>query len=122
MADEDDRIADIMRTNPPFVFTYSDRQKAAAILREQNLLAVPVVDKEKRLVGIITYDDVADIVEQETTEDVYRFGAVAGTERGYFASRIVNVVKRRVFWLFLLLLVNTITVPLLPGSISFLVR
>ncbi|MBN2076434.1 MAG: magnesium transporter [Dehalococcoidales bacterium] len=107
--DPDTPLSDVMKPNPDFVFTYTDREEVAKVLREHNLLAVPVVDNEQRLVGIITHDDVADILEQEATEDVYRFGAVPGTERGYFASRILNVVKRRVVWLFLLILVNTVT-------------
>ena len=58
----------------------------------------------------------ADIVEQEATEDIYRFGAVPGTERGYFTSRILNIVKRRVVWLFLLILVNTVTGSVIAGE------
>ncbi|MFO8010303.1 MAG: magnesium transporter [Dehalococcoidia bacterium] len=107
--DPDTRVSEIMKPNPPFVFTYTDREEAAQELRVNNLLAIPVVDTEQRLVGILTHDDIADIMEQEATEDMYRFGAVPGTERGYFTSRIHNVVGRRVIWLFLLILVNTVT-------------
>lgn len=105
----DARVSDIMAPEPRFVFTHTDREEAAQELRDHDLLAVPVVDTEKRLVGIITHDDVADIVEEEATEDIYRFGAVPGTEWGYFASRIFDIVRRRVVWLFLLILVNTVT-------------
>ena len=98
-----------MKTNPPSVSVHTDREEAALVLRENYLTAVPVVDGEERLVGIITYDDVVDILEQEATEDIYRFGAVPGTERGHFASRILTVVRRRVVWLLLLILVNTVT-------------
>lgn len=110
------RVSDIMESDPPFVFTHTDREEAAKVLRESDLLAVPVVDKEQRLVGIITHDDVADILEQEATEDIYRFGAVPGTERGYFTSRIFNVVRRRVVWLLLLILVNTVTGSIIAGQ------
>jgi magnesium transporter len=116
IADPDARVSDIMTPEPPFVYTYTDREEAAKELREHELLAIPVVDAEQRLVGIITYDDVVDIVEQEATEDIYRFGAVPGTERGYFASRILGVVRRRATWLLLLIVVNTITGSIIAGE------
>jgi len=82
IADPDARVNDIMKPDPHFVSTHTDREEVARELREHDLLAIPVVDAEQRLVGTITYDDVADIMEREATEDIYRFGAVPGTERG----------------------------------------
>ena len=120
LADRDAMVADIMSPSPPFVFTHSDREEAAREVREHELLAIPVVDKEQRLVGIITQGDVADIVEQETTEDVYRFGAVPGTERSYFTSRIFSVVRGRLGWLLLLILVNTATGTIIAGREALL--
>jgi len=122
LAEREARVADIMKPSPPFVFTYTDREEVAKKLREHDILAIPVVDAEERLVGIITYDDVADIIEEEATEDIYRFGAVPGTERGYFTSRILSVVKRRVGWLFLLILVNTVTGSIIAGQEALLVE
>lgn len=116
IADPDASVSDMMTPEPPFVYTYTDREEAAKELREHELLAIPVVDAEQRLVGIITYDDVVDIVEREATEDIYRFGAVSGTERGYFASRILSVVRRRATWLLLLIVVNTITGSIIAGE------
>jgi magnesium transporter len=116
IADPGARVSDIMKPSPPFVSTHADREEAARELRDHDLLAIPVVDAEQRLVGIITHDDVVDIVEQEATEDIYRFGAVPGTERGYFASRIFSVVRRRAVWLLLLILVNTITGSVIAGQ------
>jgi magnesium transporter len=109
IADPDAKVSDIMKPDPPFVSTHTDREEVARELREHNLLAIPVVDAERRLVGTITHDDVADIIEREATEDIYHFGAVSGTERGYFASRILDVVRRRGVWLLLLIVVNTVT-------------
>jgi len=109
IASPEAKLTDIMKPNPPFVFTNTDREQAARALSEHNLLAIPVVDTEQRLVGIITHDDVVDILDKEATEDIYRFGAVQGTERGYFTSRILNVVRRRALWLLMLILVNTVT-------------
>ncbi len=116
LADPEAKIADIMKPTPPFVYTYTDQEEVARTLIDNDLLAVPVVDKEQRLVGIITHDDVTDIIEEEATEDIYRFGAVTGTERSYFTSRILNVVRQRIGWLFLLILVNTVTGSIIAGQ------
>ena len=113
IADPDAKVGDIMKPEPPFVSTHTDREEVARELREHDLLAIPVVDAEQRLVGTITYDDVADIMEREATEDIYRFGAVPGTERGYFASRIFSVVRRRTPWLFLLIAVSLVIAPII---------
>jgi len=113
IADPNAKVSDIMKPDPPFVSTNTDREDVARELREHNLLAIPVVDAEQRLVGTITYDDVADIMEREATEDIYRFGAVPGTERGYFASRIFSVVRRRTPWLFLLIAVSMVIAPII---------
>ncbi len=116
LASPDMTVADVTQPNPRKVGTHSDREEAAMVLRENRLLAVPVVDSEERLVGIITQDDVADIMEEEVTEDIYRFGAVQGTERGYFTTRVFNVVRRRISWLLLLLVVNTATASIIAGQ------
>jgi len=113
IADPNAKVSDIMKPDPPFVSTHTDREEVARELREHDLLAIPVVDAEQRLVGTITYDDVADIMEREATEDIYRFGAVPGTERGYFASRIFSVVRRRTPWLFMLIAVSLVIAPII---------
>lgn len=113
-------VGEIAEPNPKRVSTHSDREEAARVLRENHLLAVPVVDSEERLVGIITQDDVADIVEQEVTEDIYRFGAVQGTERSYFTTRIASVARRRITWLLLLLVVNTATASVIAAQEALL--
>jgi magnesium transporter len=120
IADPNAKVGDIMKPEPPFVSTHTDREEVARELREHNLLAIPVVDAEQRLVGTITHDDVADIMEREATEDIYRFGAVSGTERGYFASRIFDVVRRRGVWLLLLIVVNTITYTIISRNEALL--
>jgi len=120
IADPDAKVSDIMKPDPPFVSTHTDREEVARELREHNLLAIPVVDAEQRLVGTITHDDVADIIEREATEDIYRFGAVPGTERGYFASRIFDIVRRRGVWLLLLIVVNTITFTIIARNEALL--
>ncbi len=120
LADPESRVAAIMKPNPVSVATSTDQEEVARVLRDHHLPAVPVVDSEGRLVGVITQDDVVDIVEQEATEDIYRFGAVTGTERGYFTSRILSVVRRRILWLFVLIIVNTVTGSIIAGHSALL--
>ncbi|MDD5604838.1 MAG: magnesium transporter [Dehalococcoidales bacterium] len=116
LTDPEIPLSKIMTENPKTVCTYTDQEEVARKLKDYDLLAMPVVDTEYRLVGIVTWDDVVDILEEEATEDIYRFGAVTGTEKGYFASRLFSVVKSRVVWLILLLIVNTITGSIIAGQ------
>jgi magnesium transporter len=78
-------------------------------MQKYNLLAIPVVDREDRLVGIVTHDDVIDIIQEEVTEDIYRLGAMEVPEQSYFKSRIIAVASHRLGWLLFLLVANTIT-------------
>jgi magnesium transporter len=90
------RVADIMRPDPKLINTDTDQEEAARFLREYDLLAVPVVDKENRLVGIITWDDVTDILEEEATEDMYKLAGIAG-ERVF--GPLKGSLRNRLPWL-----------------------
>jgi magnesium transporter len=82
----------------------------ARLIQRYDFVAVPVVDRDQRLVGIVTVDDVIDILEQETTKDIYALGG--GVESGgdnYFQTSLLTVARKRVVWLFVLLLTNTVT-------------
>jgi magnesium transporter len=96
LADPGTRVSDIMRTNPRSISTATDQEEAARLLREHDLLAVPVVDGELRLVGIITWDDVADIVEEEATEDMYKLAGISG-ER--VSGPLILSLRNRFPWL-----------------------
>lgn len=90
--------------------TDTDQEEVAKLIQRYDFLAVPVVDREQRLVGLVTVDDVIDILEQETTEDIYALGG--GVQSGgdnYFQTSLIAVARRRVVWLFVLLLTNTVT-------------
>ncbi len=102
LAHPDTKLADMMTPNPKFVYTSDSQEEVARVLRDYDLLAVPVVDDEERLVGIVTWDDVVDIIEREATEDIYRYGAVTGVEHRYFSAGLLQVVRQRVIWLFFL--------------------
>ncbi len=100
----DEAIAEIMTRDVVFVHTDTDQEEVAKLIQRYDFLAVPVVDREQRLVGIITVDDVIDILQQETTEDIYALGG--GVQSGgdnYFQMNLMEVARKRVVWLFVLL-------------------
>lgn len=109
-------IGDIMDSDVISVKTKDDQEKVARDLQKYDLLAVPVVDEEGRLVGIITVDDVMDVMEEEVTEDIYRMGGVEVPETGYFKARVFSVVGMRVVWLLILLITNTLTGNIIIGQ------
>ena len=90
--------------------TDTDQEEVARAIQRYDFLALPVVDLEKRLVGIVTVDDVIDVIEQEATRDIYAAGAVqAGDEDDYFQSNLFVVARRRIVWLAVLVLANGLT-------------
>ncbi len=109
LADPETKVAELMETDVISASTNEDQEEAAHKIQRYDLLALPVVDREKRLVGIITHDDIIDIIQEEATEDIYRLGAVEMPEQSYFKARVLAVAGNRVGWLLLLLLTNTFT-------------
>ena len=106
----EDRIRDVMTREVVSVRTDTDQEEVARAIQRYDFLALPVVDLEKRLVGIVTVDDVIDVIEQEATRDIYAAGAVqAGDEDDYFQSNLFVVARRRVVWLSALVLANGLT-------------
>lgn len=103
-------LSEIMTLDVVSVHTDTDQEEVARLIQRYDFLAVPVVDREDRLVGIVTIDDVMDILEQETTEDIYALGG--GVQAGgdnYFQTNLLTVARKRVVWLLVLLLTNTVT-------------
>jgi magnesium transporter len=106
----DKKMGDIMTREVVFVHTDTDQEDVARLIQRYDFLALPVVDREQRLVGIVTVDDVIDILEEETTEDIYALGG--GVQSGgdnYFQTDLLTVARKRVVWLLVLLVTNTIT-------------
>ncbi len=93
------RVSDLMRKDLVRVKVDSDREEAAQSLAKYNLLAIPVVDADDRLVGIVTHDDILDVVQEEATEDVHRMGGVAPMEEQYLEASMLTVWRKRAFWL-----------------------
>jgi magnesium transporter len=105
----DQTVGDILNRDFVCVQTDTDQEEVARIIQRYDFLAVPVVDSEHRLVGIITVDDVLDILQQETTEDIYALGGVQAEGDNYFQASLLTVARRRVVWLLVLLLTNSVT-------------
>ena len=102
-------LAEIMTRDVVFVHTDTDQEEVARTIQRYDIVAVPVVDSEERLVGVVTVDDVIDIIEREATEDIYALGGVQSDKDNYFQTNLLTVARRRVVWLFVLLLTNTVT-------------
>jgi magnesium transporter len=102
-------LSEIVTRDVVSVHTDTDQEEVARTIQRYDLLAMPVVDREDRLVGVVTVDDVIDILEQEATEDFYALGGVQADGDNYFQTDLITVARKRVVWLFILLLTNTVT-------------
>ena len=107
--DDETRIEDIMLTNLIFVTTQTDQEEVAQMLSKYNFLALPVVDGEARMVGLITFDDALDVIEEETTEDMELMGGMTPSEKTYLRSNPLDLFKNRIPWLMLLMVSATFT-------------
>lgn len=109
------RLTDLMTTDLKMALPNTDQEEVARIVAQYNLLTIPVVSEEGRMLGIVTVDDVIDVLIEESTEDVLRFGAVerGATDESYFEVPIVRAVRRRVGWLLVLFVTGTLTINVL---------
>ncbi len=114
-AKDDEVVSDIMEEHVIFVQDDTDQEETAKVLEDHDLLALPVVDKFNRLLGIITFDDVIDVIREEQTEDIYKMGAMGGNTDSYLDSSVFALVLKRLPWLIILLLAGTITTNVLEG-------
>lgn len=103
-AQDDDLIGDIMETEVKFLHTNDDREEAASLMSKYGFLAMPAVDGENRLVGIVTVDDVLEVIESETSEDIQKMSAILPTETPYLETGAGSMFKSRIVWLILLML------------------
>ena len=107
--DDEMKIKDIMLTNLISVNTATDKEEAARMLSKYNFLALPVVDNENRMVGIVTFDDAMDVMEEEATEDMELMGGMTPSEKTYLRSAPADLFKNRIPWLMLLMVSATFT-------------
>lgn len=115
LSDSASNIESIMDTNLISAFTSTDQEDVADMFSKYDLTAMPVVDSEKRLVGIITVDDIVDIMREEATEDIEKMAAITPSEHPYLKTGIIHTFSQRIPWLLLLMISATITGNILRG-------
>ncbi len=103
------QVQEIMLTNLIRVNTHTDQEEVARMLSKYSFLALPVVDKENRMVGIVTFDDAMEVIEEETTEDMELMGGILPSEKTYLRSSVWELFKNRIPWLLLLMISATFT-------------
>lgn len=109
MAEDSMQIEDIMETNVIHVDTHEDKEDVAKIFNKYDFLAIPVVDREERLVGIVTFDDAMDVMQEEHTEDMAKMAAIMPTDDSYFNTSAFSHAKSRISWLLFLMLSATVS-------------
>jgi len=130
LAAPDDTILSIMQSDPISANTTEDQENLTNTFRKYDLLALPVVDSERRLVGIVTVDDVLDVQQDEATEDFEIMAAISPTEKPYLKTDVFTLTKKRVVWLLILMLSATVTgsiistfenaLTVLPALVAFI--
>ena len=102
-------IKDIMFKDLKKINVYQDKEEALDIFKKYNLLALPVVDNNEKLLGIITFDDLVDVIDDEVTEDFQRIAAVVPMEKPYLETNLFNILWKRSFWLILLVILGSVS-------------
>jgi magnesium transporter len=111
LADPTQSLRQVMNQDVIYAYTDTDQEEAAQLIQRYDLTALPIVDREKVLVGVMTVDDAMDILQFEATEDIYTMGAVrAEGGDNYFQSNLLSVTRKRIPWLSVLLITNTLTI------------
>jgi magnesium transporter len=113
LAAPDTKVGDLMDTEVFSARVDADQEEAARLIRDADLLALPIVDTEDRLVGIVTVDDAMEVLEEEETEDVARSGGAEPLGRPYMATSVLQIARSRVVWLLVLIVAATLTVNVL---------
>jgi magnesium transporter len=114
-ADEDEMISEIMDTDVISVVTSDDREEVANVFKKYDFSVLPVVNDEEKLIGIITADDIIDVLLEETTEDIQKIAAITPMEGSYTESNIIEMAKSRVSWLIILMVSATFTGLIIQG-------
>lgn len=109
LADDDDLVNDLMEENVISVNTLDDQEQVAQMFSNYNFLALPVVDNENRLVGIVTIDDAIDVIQEEATEDIEKMAAVLPSDKPYMKTSVWGIYRKRIPWLLVLMLSATFT-------------
>lgn len=109
LAEDDALVNDLMEENVISVTTHADQEQVAQMFSNYNFLALPVVDNENRLVGIVTIDDAIDVIQEEATEDIEKMAAVLPSDKPYMKTSVWGIYQKRIPWLLVLMLSATFT-------------
>ena len=109
LAQKNALIEEIMNDNVIYAYTEADKEDVARTISDYGFLALPIVDREMRLVGIVTVDDAMDVLQEENTEDIAKMAAMAPTDKPYLKTGVFSLWKNRVLWLLILMLGSTFT-------------
>lgn len=109
VADDSKRVGALMREDVIYAYTLDDKEEVANIFKKYSFEALPIVDQEKRIVGIVTVDDILDVIEEEVTEDFQIMAATTPTDKPYLETGIFALSKHRILWLLILMISATIT-------------
>ena len=109
LADENAIVGSLMDVNYVYIKTTDDQEDVAALFKKYGYLSMPVVDNEHRLEGIITVDDILDVIEEENEEDFAKMNALAPSDEEYLSSSVVDLAKKRIYWLLFLMISATFT-------------
>lgn len=117
LCEQDTLVGDIMEDDAQLISvnTHDDREYVADIVKKYDLLSVPVVDNENRLVGIITVDDIVDVIEEETTEDFEKMALLAPSDDEYLKTGVLKLARNRILWLLILMISGTFTGKIIEG-------
>ncbi len=117
----DEVIGEIMNDNIISINTMTDQEEAAQMFQKYDFTTMPVLDNENRMVGIITIDDVVDIIEEEATEDIEKMAAILPTEKPYFKEGVLETCRKRMPWLLLLMITATFTGAIIMANQNALI-
>ena len=109
LTNESALVSSLMDVNYVYIKTIDDQEDVAALFKKYGYLSMPVVDNEHRLVGIITVDDVLEVIEEENEEDFAKMNALAPSDEEYLSSSVVDLAKKRIYWLLFLMISATFT-------------
>lgn len=122
LAEDEDVVREMMEENVISVHTLDDQEQVAQMFSNYNFLALPVVDKEMRLVGIVTIDDAIDVIQEEATEDIEKMAAVLPSDKPYMRTGVFGIYRKRVPWLLILMLSATFTSTIISSFDSILAQ
>ena len=120
LSDEKTKVEDILNHDVISVNTHDDQETVSSVFKKYDFFVLPVVDNENRLIGIITVDDIIDVMEKEATEDFQKMAAMQPSEKAYLDENVFVLAKQRIGWLLILMISQTFTSNIIDGYTSLL--